>query len=214
MPRVSPAHLDARREQIFAAAAACFAREGFHATTMQQICATAGLSPGAIYRYFRSKEEIIATLCERELERNAALIAEAVQRESFDEAVAALLDVAVAALEAETSATCGGASLDLELWAEASRNALVRALWQRVLGGLRAPLAEAVRRAQARGEVDATLQPEAVAAMGLALFYGLLLQKTMDPTLDMRACLLAFRALLDGSFRGRQDATPSQAACR
>jgi len=201
MPRVTPAHLDARRDQILDAAAVCFAREGFHATTMHQICATAGLSPGAIYRYFSSKEEIIATLCERELERNAALIAAALNRESFDESVGALLDVAVAALEEEAGDACDGASLNLELWAEAARNTLVRTLWQRVLGGLRAPLAEAVRRAQERGEVDTALQPEAVAAIGLAFFYGLLVQKTMDPTLDTPACVRAFRALLDGSFR-------------
>jgi AcrR family transcriptional regulator len=50
MPKVSRAHLDARRRQILDAAAACFAQQGFHRTTMQDVVRRARLSPGAIYR--------------------------------------------------------------------------------------------------------------------------------------------------------------------
>lgn len=56
MPKVSDAHLEARREQILDAAEACFSREGFHQTSMQDICREAELSPGAVYRHFSSKE--------------------------------------------------------------------------------------------------------------------------------------------------------------
>ncbi|HEY9407971.1 MAG TPA: helix-turn-helix domain-containing protein, partial [Jiangellaceae bacterium] len=52
MPRVSEAHLAARRDQILQAAWTCFARDGFHATSMQDVFAEAGLSAGAVYRYF------------------------------------------------------------------------------------------------------------------------------------------------------------------
>ncbi len=48
MPKVSQAHLDARRSQILAAAVACFARKGLHRTTMQDIVTQSQLSPGAI----------------------------------------------------------------------------------------------------------------------------------------------------------------------
>jgi AcrR family transcriptional regulator len=204
VPRVSLAHLDARRGQILDAAAACFAQHGFHATTMQQICAAADLSAGAVYRYFPSKEEIIATLCEREFERAAALIVAAQDAQSFDQALAALLQVFFA--EFETFAGCGNA-LDLELWAEASRNAEVRALCQRLMARLRGPLCEIVRRAQSRHEVNPALDPEAVAATGLAFFYGLVLQKVMEPALDVNAYAQAMQALLDGSFRAAARAT-------
>ena len=198
MPRVSAAHLDARRVQILDAAAACFVRQGFHATTMQQICAAAALSAGAVYRYFPSKEEIVATLCEREFERAAALIVAAQETQSFDEAIAALLQVFFH--EFATFADCGN-TLDLELWAESSRNAEVRALGARLMERLRGPLSEIVRRAQARDEVDPTLEPQAVAAVGVAFFYGLVVQKVMEPALDVDAYARAMRALLDGSFR-------------
>src|SRR3990172_676413 len=74
MPKVTQAHIDARRQQILDAARACFGRRGFHQTTTQEICREAGLSPGALYGYFRSKEEIIEAMGEETRRRNAALI--------------------------------------------------------------------------------------------------------------------------------------------
>ena len=65
MPKVSQQHLDARRQQIVDAARARFARHGFAGTSMTDIIAESGLSNGAIYRYFTSKEQIIAAVCEQ-----------------------------------------------------------------------------------------------------------------------------------------------------
>ncbi|MFC6935010.1 TetR/AcrR family transcriptional regulator [Actinomadura yumaensis] len=59
MPRVSEEHLERRRTQIMDAARACFIRKGIHETSMQDIFAESGLSAGAVYRYFKSKNEII-----------------------------------------------------------------------------------------------------------------------------------------------------------
>jgi AcrR family transcriptional regulator len=65
MPKVTEAHLEARRQQIVDAAWACFARKGYHQTTMQDICQESDLSPGAIYRYFASKEAIRTAVWDR-----------------------------------------------------------------------------------------------------------------------------------------------------
>jgi AcrR family transcriptional regulator len=62
MPRVSQERLDARRRQILDAATRCFARNGFHATSMQDVLKEADLSAGAVYRYFSGKEELIAAI--------------------------------------------------------------------------------------------------------------------------------------------------------
>jgi AcrR family transcriptional regulator len=62
MARVSQEHLDARRRQILDGAALCFARNGFHATSMQDVLKEVGLSAGAVYRYFSGKEELIAAI--------------------------------------------------------------------------------------------------------------------------------------------------------
>src|ERR1700710_454706 len=65
MPRVSQAHLDARRQQIVDAARARFAGHGFARTSMADIVEESGLSNGAIYRYFTSKDEIVIAVCEQ-----------------------------------------------------------------------------------------------------------------------------------------------------
>ncbi|MFG2291833.1 TetR/AcrR family transcriptional regulator [Streptomyces sp. NPDC048603] len=64
MARVSQEHLDARRRQILDGATRCFTRNGFHATSMQDVLKEADLSAGAVYRYFRSKDELIVAIAE------------------------------------------------------------------------------------------------------------------------------------------------------
>ncbi|MGW5387248.1 TetR/AcrR family transcriptional regulator [Nocardia sp. NPDC003963] len=62
MPRVSDEHLERRRQQILDAARICFVRKGFHQTSMQDVFTESGLSAGAVYRYFKSKDEIVIAL--------------------------------------------------------------------------------------------------------------------------------------------------------
>ena len=62
MPKVTAAHRESRREQILIAAWKCFSRNGFHSTSMADVIAEAGLSAGAVYLYFRSKDEIIVAV--------------------------------------------------------------------------------------------------------------------------------------------------------
>src|SRR5215472_7370156 len=60
-----------RRSRILEAAERAFVRHGFHATTMQHVAAEAGMSPGNLYRYFRSKEALVEGLCERDQRERA-----------------------------------------------------------------------------------------------------------------------------------------------
>jgi AcrR family transcriptional regulator len=62
MARVSQEHLDARRRQILDGASLCFARNGFHATSMQDVLKEVDLSAGAVYRYFSGKDELIGAI--------------------------------------------------------------------------------------------------------------------------------------------------------
>ena len=61
MPRVSDEYLEQRRRQILDAAQRCFARKGFHETSMQDVFRESGLSAGAVYRYFKSKNELVVS---------------------------------------------------------------------------------------------------------------------------------------------------------
>ncbi|MEV0294163.1 TetR/AcrR family transcriptional regulator [Nocardia sp. NPDC050710] len=81
MPRVSEEHLERRRQQILDAARLCFARTGFHDTSMQDIFAESGLSAGAVYRYFKSKDDIIAALATKTMVEVRAIMIEAIHND-------------------------------------------------------------------------------------------------------------------------------------
>ncbi|HET7738163.1 MAG TPA: helix-turn-helix domain-containing protein [Tepidiformaceae bacterium] len=72
MPRVSDAYRVAQHETILDAAEACFSRKGVVHTRVDDIAAECGLSVGAIYRYFNSRDAIIAGVAERSRERDRA----------------------------------------------------------------------------------------------------------------------------------------------
>jgi TetR/AcrR family transcriptional regulator, repressor for uid operon len=83
VPRIAEQARAARREQIIAAGLACFARSGYHATTMADVAAQAGVSKGTPYLYFDSKEALFLALHE-EWDCGAA--------QRVDAAIAALSD--------------------------------------------------------------------------------------------------------------------------
>ncbi len=64
MPRVSAAHEEEVRRRIVAAALRVFAEKGFHRATMQDVVRESGLSVGAIYTYFKSKDELFLASCD------------------------------------------------------------------------------------------------------------------------------------------------------
>jgi AcrR family transcriptional regulator len=64
MPKLSDTTRARRRQHILTSAWRCFSREGFHATSMDDVIAATGMSSSAVYRYFRSKEQIIRASAE------------------------------------------------------------------------------------------------------------------------------------------------------
>jgi AcrR family transcriptional regulator len=64
VPKIAEQTRAARREQIIAAGLACFARSGYHAATMADVAAQAGVSKGTPYLYFDSKEVLFLALHE------------------------------------------------------------------------------------------------------------------------------------------------------
>ncbi|MGW6277054.1 TetR/AcrR family transcriptional regulator [Kribbella sp. NPDC055071] len=119
MPRVTQEHLDARRRQILDAAASCFARNGFHATSMPDIFAEAGLSTGAVYRYFPSKQAIIAALADSVMAPVVQAVREAATAEPALD-VPEIIDLIHRELITVPESD-GSAALVIQVWAEAAR---------------------------------------------------------------------------------------------
>jgi AcrR family transcriptional regulator len=92
MPKVSQSYREDRRREILEAAIRCFSREGFHRATVHDVVKESGMSLGAIYNYFASKEEIIEAIAEDRWERERKLFAAAQRESSFASAVNLLRD--------------------------------------------------------------------------------------------------------------------------
>jgi len=199
MPRVSQSYLESRRRQIMDAAITCFAREGFHRATMQDIVAETGLSAGAIYRYFRSKEDIVAAIAAEHHAAEAAALAEAGGGADVAVSLRHLVDVSLGRLA--DPAEQRWRRVTVQVWGEALRNDRVMSI---VRGGLDEPLrilADLFRRGQRDGSLPQGLDPDGAARVCAAIFQGLVLQQAWDPGLDVDAYISAVLALIDALAR-------------
>ena len=202
MPRVGDGYLESRRRQIMEAAVACFAREGFHRTTMQDIVAETGLSAGAIYRYFPAKEDIVAAIAAEHHAREAAVLDGAKAATGPGEVLRDLARVSLGRLADPREQEWR--RVTIQLWGEALRDERVMRI---VRSGLDEPigiLAGLIRRGQSDGSVPAGVDPDSVARVCAAIFQGLVLQQAWDPEVDIDGYIEAVIALV-GSFTGPAD---------
>ncbi|HEV3230455.1 MAG TPA: TetR/AcrR family transcriptional regulator, partial [Solirubrobacteraceae bacterium] len=195
MPKVSEEHLEARRRQIVDAAVVCFARDGFHRATMQDICREAQLSPGAIYRYFTGKDQIVEAIADERHAREAEFLGDAERAGGAAPGLRALGRAFFSSLADPDERL--RRRLGVQVWAEALHNPVVHGLVQRGVDRPRMAIAQLVRAAQERGELAGELDPDAVARVMIALFQGFVLQQAWDERVDVAAYLEAAEAVLD-----------------
>ena len=194
MPKVTEAHSAARRQQIIDAAYRCFARKGFHQTSMRDIYAEAELSSGAVYHYFDSKDAIIRASFEFDYERSVALFEAAIGRDDPLQALHDLLDFFFRGLE--SAAALNAPRVNVQGWGEALVNPPLHEALQQVFARILAAIEQIVRQAQAKGEIDSTIDPDAVARMLLSLYYGLELQLALYGKVDVASYARAIKTLL------------------
>lgn len=200
MPKVSQAYREARRGEIVAAAVRCFARKGFDVATIQDIALEAGISHGALYRYFGSKDEIVEAVARRERDARARRFDEATQGAGSADALSRVLRYYLRLHARDEDLEQG--RLRLQVFGVAVRDLQVNAVLQASWGDVMLRLVEMVRDAQRDGAIDPTLDPVAVARVVTALQDGMYLHQTLEPAVDASACSDVIDALLGGTFRG------------
>jgi AcrR family transcriptional regulator len=183
MARVSQAHLDARRRQILDGAAVCFARNGFHATSMHDVLKEVDLSAGAVYRYFSGKEQLIAAIVEEVLGQ---------VHEGFEEAARSSPppppDLLVASVLSRVLATKESVTVDgrpafprlvVQVWTETLRNDELAALLREGYGAVRETWTRIVGAYQEAGIMRSDVPPEDVARTMMAAAMGFLAQQAL-----------------------------------
>ena len=197
VPKVSAAHRRARRRQIVDAAVECFARQGFHRTSMPDIITASGLSAGAIYRYFPGKDAIVEAIAEERHAHEAALLAKATAHEDL---ASGLRELAHAYLDwLRDPAEQRRRRVTVQVWAEALRSKRIAAIVQRGLAQ-RGPITKALAAARRRGRLPKSLAPDALSRFLLALIQGFVLQQAWEPSVDVDSFLAVVEHVIDGLF--------------
>ncbi len=163
-----------RRVEILDAAERCFARAGFHQASMQEICAEAGMSAGNLYRYFRSKEELIAGICERNRADAAASFAKVNQAPNFFDGLA---EMARHHLLDSSDAEVG---LCAEIMSESRRNPDVTRLYQEIEQDIKKRVLVMLRHAAERGEIRNDIDLETAATVLMVLGDGMSWRRAVD----------------------------------
>jgi len=206
MPKVVPEYLQQRRRQILDAAAACFAERGLHQTSMSDICERAGLSPGAVYRYFPGKEDIIAAICDEGYRQDLALI-ESIKADGSAREV--MEHLAGCFLQPRDPPEL---RLRLDMLAQAPRTPHIERVLQAGNERILASFTEFIRARQATGEVNPNLDPDSTARVICALYHGFIVQQQLEGKADSRAFIDAVVAVFaDGFFAGAVARAPGAA---
>ncbi len=163
-----------RRPQILDAAEQCFARAGFHRTTMQDVAGEAGMVPGNLYRYFPSKDAIIVALIERD---RAEIAADFAALEGSRDLMAGFKTLGRKHFVEQPREK---SILTLEIWSEAARNPTIAALMGAVQAEVRRGIVAVCRNAQRAGEIPADADLDAIARLILTLSDGLIRRRALD----------------------------------
>ena len=165
------------RQRLLEAATRLFSQQGYEATGVAEICAIAGVSKGAFYHHFESKQAVFLALLEDWLARLDAAFT-TVRQDSSDvpQAVVRMADMAGGVLASSGVQI----SIMLEFWMQAYRDPQVweaaAAPYQRYQQYFAAMVEEGVRQGSLR-----PVDPQLAARTLVSLAMGLLLQAVFDP---------------------------------
>src|SRR5216117_134893 len=174
-PQIDSSNAD-RRSQILEAALVCFAKRGFHQTSMHDISGEAGISVGLIYRYFENKEAVISAMADRHKEEIQQMLERARQAPSLLES----LEILFTAHCCENEPRLISAFV-VDLYAEASRNSHVAALVRDVLETAMNGVRDLIARAPEAQNTTRGGSPIEVAELIFAVARGMLMLDVLRP---------------------------------
>jgi AcrR family transcriptional regulator len=164
-----------RRAQILDAAISCFAKRGFHPTSMHDISAEAGISVGLIYRYFENKEAVISAMADRHKSQIQDLLQQAAQAPSLLESLEILF----------TAHCCEEPKIQsafvVDLYAESARNPDIAAIVLDVVDTAMSGVTELISRSPERESAVSDLTPQEMSELIFAVARGMLMRDVLQP---------------------------------
>ena len=207
MPKLSETQQELRRTRLLDAAEHCFARAGFHATTMQEIARAARVSAGAAYVYFGSKEELIAGIAERDRQRIATDFKAIEEAPDF---LAALEHCVRYYLIEQPDHK---RTLLVEMSAESTRNPAVARSFRSVDLLVQDVFTRALKRQIAAGRLQPVHKLDRLVPMLMVIGDGMFQRCATDPNFDAARMLPAIMKTIAGML-GTSYTVPSRSAAR
>jgi TetR/AcrR family transcriptional repressor of uid operon len=186
-----------RRAEILAAAQRCFVRSGFHGASMQDICGEAGMSPGNLYRYFPSKEALIAGIAERDRAEVAQEFASVDLSQGLFAVLEGLAHHHFAERPDEQVKLC------TEISAEARRNPEIARISAAFDADVKRWLIELFRAGAERGDIPSDIDLEAVVTMLMIIADGVWWRRALDPDFKPETVLPIFMDVTRHMLRAR-----------
>ncbi|RKS79919.1 AcrR family transcriptional regulator [Motilibacter peucedani] len=174
MPKVTQEYRDARRDHIVSAAKRCFLRNGFQATTMQDLLAESQLSSGAFYLYFASKDDVILAIAQENVATVTSVIHELAinpREQGLGGALAAVVETVRNRDQQDELA-----ALTVLVWAEALRIPHLRESIAEAVVSMRSDLTAVVADHQQAGSLPDTVSAAALAGLLISIVPGTILQ--------------------------------------
>lgn len=181
MPRLTTDRHALKRAHIIDSAEVCFARAGFHRTTMQDIARQSGMSAGALYVYFDSKEALIEGIVARDREDIAEILSDLGQSDDFFGAMEQAMQICVIDRPPHK------VGLFVEIIAEAHRNQRVAQSLANCDRVLRAMLADLITRARNDGRLPPGLSADRLALVLAMLGDAIFVRRAGSPDFDAAA---------------------------
>ncbi|MEQ1694313.1 MAG: TetR/AcrR family transcriptional regulator [Hyphomicrobiaceae bacterium] len=208
MPKLKPDTQLARREHILDAAERCFALSGFHRTTMSDICRDAHVSPGALYVYFASKEDLIAGITERDRSKLAAQLGDVAKSPDLMAALAALGE------HYTVDEPRHKQQLVIEIGCQSMREGQVGEIFRSCDRFVQDQFEALFARAQADGKIAPSLDSKTLAQAVAVIGDGLFWRRAVDPTFDAKAIVPVVTAMIASLLNPLPNTSASQVGVR
>jgi TetR/AcrR family transcriptional regulator, repressor for uid operon len=175
-----------RRDEILAAAQRCFVRSGFHGASMQEICAEAAMSPGNLYRYFPSKEALIAGIAERDRAEVGQHFAHADLSQGLFAVLEGMVQHYFGEYPRERVLLC------TEIMAEARRHPEIARISASFDADVRKWLVDLLRAAVECGDIPGDVDLDGAVTMLMLIVDGVWWRRALDPQFDAAAVVPIF----------------------
>jgi TetR/AcrR family transcriptional regulator, repressor for uid operon len=195
---------EAQVARIMDAARKCFVQSGFRGASMHDICREAGMSPGALYRYFPSKEAVIEAIAEHDRQSDVANMMKIGNGPT-------LIDGFMNAIMAhfQDLHDRGMAPLFTEIRAESMRNEAVAACCAKTEGQFIAIFHAFLEQAKVQKLIDPVAGIDAIVPIMMALGEGMIMSDILEKGVKPESIETILRAMTIAILRPQTPLSPA-----